>query len=327
MTTKDESVGTYIVRRVAYSIVVLLAASVLVFVLVRVFGPDPAARLRASRDPQAYLRERARLGLDRPLVSQYLDSMSRIVRFDWGDSFKTGRSVTDSIRIALSHTLPLAFWGVVFSATAAIFVGVQSATKPYSTRDYVFTGLSFAGLAMPTFWFGLLCIEFLTYRLRRWLGTDLPIFYSAPIDTGGGPVEYVRHMTLPVLVLSVQLVAGWSRYLRSSMIGIMNADFIRAARARGLNRRQVVLKHALRNSLTALVTVMAIDVGALVGGLVVTETIFSIPGMGKLFVDSLVAGDTNVLIPWLLVTGGAIVFFNLVADAVYGVLDPRVRLA
>ena len=319
--------SAYILRRIGYSIVVLVAASVLVFVLVRVFGPDPAARLRASRDPQAYLRERARLGLDKPLVTQYVDSMSHIVRFEWGNSFKTGRSVTDSIRTALAHTIPLAFWGVLVSALVAIFVGVQSATRPYSTRDYVFTGLSFAGLAMPTFWFGLLCIEFLTYRLRRLLGTDMPIFYSAPIDTGGGLVEYARHMALPVLVLSVQLVAGWSRYLRSSMIGVMNTDFIRAARARGLSHRQVVLKHALRNSLTSLVTVMAIDVGALVGGLVVTETLFSIPGMGKLFVDSLIAGDTNVLMPWLLVTGTAIVLFNLIADVLYGVLDPRVRLA
>jgi peptide/nickel transport system permease protein len=319
-------VGAYVVRRIAYSIVVLLAASVLVFVLVRGFGPDPAARLRASRDPQAYLRERERLGLDKPFVTQYVDTMGRIIRFDWGDSFKTGRSVSASIRSALGYTLPLAFWGVLFSSVIAIFVGIQSATRPYSARDYVFTGLSFAGLAMPTFWFGLLCIEFLTYRLRKLVGTDLPIFYSAPIDTGGGVVEYVRHMALPVLVLSVQLVAGWSRYLRSSMMGVMNSDFIRAARARGLNRRQVVLKHGLRNSLTSLVTVIAIDAGLLVGGLVVTETIFSIPGMGKLFVDSLIAGDTNVLIPWLLVTGSAIVIFNLLADVLYGVLDPRVRL-
>jgi peptide/nickel transport system permease protein len=316
----------FVVRRVVYSLIVLLIASVLVFVLVRGFGPDPAARVRASRDKAAYLRERAHLGLDRPLVTQYFDTMGRIVRLEWGDSFKTGRSVTTAIQSALWRTVQLAFWGVAVSAVVAVCVGVYSANRPYSAGDYVFTGLSFAGLAMPTFWFGLLCIHFLSYGLRNLLGTSMPIFYSVPIDTGGGPIEYFRHLALPVLVLSVQLVAGWSRYLRSSMLEVMGSDYIRAARARGLTRREVILKHGLRNSLTALVTVMAIDAGALVGGLVVTETIFSIPGMGKLFVDSLTAGDTNVLIPWLMVTGAFIVVFNLLADVLYGALDPRVRL-
>jgi peptide/nickel transport system permease protein len=316
----------YVVRRVVYSLIVLLVASVLVFLLVRGFGPDPAARVRASRDKAAYVRERHHLGLDKPLATQYVDTMDRIVRFEWGDSFKTGRSVTVAIRSALWQTMQLAFWGVVVSAFLAICIGVYSANRPYSAGDYVFTGLSFAGLAMPTFWFGLLCIHFLSYELRNLLGTSMPIFYSVPIDTGGGPIEYARHLALPVLVLSVQLVAGWSRYLRSSMLEVMGSDYIRAARARGLNRRQVVLKHGLRNSLTALVTVMAIDAGVLIGGLVVTETIFSIPGMGKLFVDSLTAGDTNVLIPWLMVTGAFIVAFNLLADVLYGALDPRVRL-
>jgi peptide/nickel transport system permease protein len=316
----------YLVRRVVYSLIVLLVASVLVFLLVRGFGPDPAARVRASRDKAAYLRERTHLGLDKPLVTQYFDTMGRIVRFEWGDSFKTGRSVTTAIQSALWRTVQLAFWGVVVSAFVAICVGVYSANRPYSAGDYFFTGLSFAGLAMPTFWFGLLCIHFLSYELRNLLETSMPIFYSVPIDTGGGPIEYFRHFALPVLVLSVQLIAGWSRYLRSSMLEVMGSDYIRAARARGLTRREVILKHGLRNSLTALVTVMAIDAGALVGGLVVTETIFSIPGMGKLFVDSLTAGDTNVLIPWLMVTGAFIVAFNLLADVLYGALDPRVRL-
>src|SRR5437763_6958336 len=154
---------TYAVRRVVYSLIVLLVASVLVFILVRGFGPDPAARVRASRDKAAYLRERAHLGLDKPLVSQYFDTMGRIVRFQWGNSFKTGRSVTTAIQSALWHTVQLAFWGVVVSAVLAICVGVYSANRPYSAGDYVFTGLSFAGLAMPTFWFGLLCIHFLSY--------------------------------------------------------------------------------------------------------------------------------------------------------------------
>jgi peptide/nickel transport system permease protein len=321
-------VTTFIVRRVLYSLVVLVLASVLVFVLVRKFGPDPTARLRqGTRDPQAVVRERERLHLDDSLATQYVRTMKEIVRFDWGDSFKTGRSVTVSIRAALWETVQLAFWGVLFSALVAIAVGVFSANKPYSARDYVFTGLAFAGLAMPTFWFGLLTIQFLAYELQQLFDWQQPLFYSAPIDTGGGPVEYFRHLALPVLTLSVQLIAGWSRYQRSSMLEVMGTDYIRTVRAKGLRRRQVVLKHGLRNSLSTLVTVMAVDVGALFAGLVVTEQIFSIPGMGKLFLESLLAGDTNVLIPWMLVTGAFVVSFNLVADVLYGLLDPRVRVA
>ena len=180
---------------------------------------------------------------------------------------------------------------------------------------------------MPTFWFGLICINYLTFHLKELLNTNEVIFFSIPNATGHGAINGFRELALPVLVLSVQLVAGWSRYQRSSMLDELDSDYIRTARSKGLTRRRVVWKHGLRNSLGALVTVIAIDAGALFGGLIVTERVFSRPGMGTLFLNALGNGDSAVLIPWMIVTGVFIIIFNLFADILYGVLDPRVRVA
>jgi peptide/nickel transport system permease protein len=318
----------YVSRRVLYSIPVLVLSSVLVFVLVREFGADPArARCRASRDAQCIDRAERQLGLDLPLPQQYVDFMGDFVQGDWGESQRSDRSVAESIGGDLWETTQLAFWGVLFSGAIALAVGVLSANRPYSPGDYLFTGLAFAGIAMPTFWFGLLTIQYLVYELQQWVGGSEPVFYSIPNPLGSGPVDYFRELALPVLVLSVQLVAGWSRYQRSSMLEELNRDYVRTARAKGLTRRKVVWKHGLRNSLSALVTVVAIDAGALFGGLIITERVFSRPGMGTLLLDALQNGDTQVIVPWMLVTGALIIVFNLVADILYGVLDPRVRLS
>jgi peptide/nickel transport system permease protein len=318
----------YIRRRALASVVVLALASVLVFVLVREFGADPAQiRCQHSRDPTCRERLTKQLGLDASLPKQYVDFMGSFVVGDWGDSQRTSLSVAESIRSDLWETSQLAFWGVLFSGGIALAVGVYSARRPYTRGDYLFTGLSFAGIAMPTFWFGLLTIQYLSYELQQLVGSTEPIFYSIPNPVGSGVIDYFRELALPILVLSVQLIAGWSRYQRSSMLEELGADYIRTARAKGLSPRVVVWKHGLRNSLRALVTIVAIDVGALFGGLIITERVFSRPGMGTLLLDAVNNGDTNVLLPWLLVTGAIIVAFNLLADILYGVLDPRVRLA
>jgi peptide/nickel transport system permease protein len=267
------------------------------------------------------------LGLDKPMPAQYVDFMGNFLVGDWGQSQRSDQSVAESIRSDLWETTQLAFWGVLFSGGIALAVGVYSARKPYSRGDYLFTGLSFAGIAMPTFWFGLLTIQYLSYELQQLVGTTEPIFYSIPNPVGSGVIDYFRELALPILVLSVQLIAGWSRYQRSSMLEELGSDYIRTARAKGLSPRVVVWKHGLRNSLRALVTIVAIDVGGLFGGLIITERVFSRPGMGTLLLDAVNNGDTNVLLPWLLVVGAFIIGFNLLADILYGVLDPRVRVA
>ncbi|MFM8304997.1 MAG: ABC transporter permease, partial [Actinomycetota bacterium] len=266
----------YVARRVLASIPVLLLASVLVFVLVRGFGADPARqRCQASRDPQCIVRVREQLRLDRPVPVQYVDEMRAFVTGDWGTSLRSDRSVRELIGDAMAETVPLAFWALVVSLVLAVGVGVTSARHPGSVRDHSFTVLAFAGLAMPTFWLGLIVIQAFTYELQKGLGLSEPIFYSIPNPVGGGLVDSFRELALPVLVLSVQLVAGWSRYQRAALADELHGDHIRTARAKGLSERRVVWKHGLRSSSTSLLTVVAIDAGALIGGVVITERVFS----------------------------------------------------
>jgi len=316
----------YIARRLLISIPVVIIASIVLFWFVSV-STDPTARLRASPDPHAVERERERLGLDDPIMVQYKNWSTSFVQGDWGESFITRRSVSDSIKTALWNTMQLIVWAIIFCTITSVLIGVYSAVKQYSALDYTFTIGAFIGFSIPTFFFGLLAIHFLTTELRSWMGWEEPLFYSVGIHSAGenGFIDYTRHAFLPVLTLSVQLVASWSRYQRSAMLDVMSADYIRTARAKGVPRRKVIYKHALRNALIPLTTVMAVDIGALFGGLIVTEVIFAWPGMGRLFTQSLLQGDTAVVLPWMVVTATFIIGFNLLADVLYGVLDPRIR--
>jgi peptide/nickel transport system permease protein len=320
---------SYVGRRALYSIPVILIASFLMFAFVRATF-DPTARLRSSREAAPLIRaERERLGLNRPLVDQYGTWLGKFVRGDWGTSERTHEAVTAQIGRALGNTTQLIFWGVLVSALVAVAIGVYSALRQYSMLDYTFTGLSFIGLALPPFWFGLIAIEFLAVGPKQWFHlSEAPLFFvGLHSGSGGFGLDYARHLVLPVLTLTVQIVAGWSRFQRASMLDVMSSDYIRTARAKGVPRRRVVLRHGLRNALIPLVTVMALDIGALFGGLIITEKIFSIDGMGKLFFDSLLNGDATTLTAWLVVTALFIVAFNLVADLAYGWLDPRIRVA
>jgi peptide/nickel transport system permease protein len=344
---------TFIVRRVAYSIPVLLLASLLVFVFVRATN-DPLARYAQSRD----LTLKARQGLSQgiyqepcrhfitgspptqaetctkaPILKQYWYWLSHFLRGKMGQSFVTNRQVSSDIKSSFGNTLQLLIWGVLLSALLAISIGVFSAVRQYSLPDYLFTGISFVGLSMPAFWFGLIAIDLFSSRLSTLFHVHYPIFYSIGlhgIHKHGllpGIGDYARHLALPVATLTVQIVAEWSRYQRSSMLDVMSADYIRTATAKGLPRRTVIFKHALRNALIPLVTVMALDIGGLFGGLVVTEQIFAIHGMGALFLNALGNGDTQTILPWLMITATFVVLFNLLADVLYGVLDPRIRLS
>ncbi|MEO5678403.1 MAG: ABC transporter permease [Acidimicrobiales bacterium] len=319
----------FVIRRIGLSIPVLLIASIIVFLGVSATS-DPTARLRFSRDPGVIKAETKRLGLDKPVTVRYVKWLSSFAKGDWGQSFVDRQSVKTKIAKALWVTLQLIFFGVAISAVIAIAIGIYSATRQYSVGDVVFTGASFVGLSMPPFWFGLIAIDLVTFKLPRRLGWDSTPLYSLGLHSSGQSgfnVDYLRHLVLPVATLTVQIIASWSRYQRSSMLDVMGSDYIRTARAKGLPRRRVVLKHGLRNALIPLVTIMAVDIGVLFGGLVITEQIFSIPGMGRVFLRALENGDTNVMLPWLMVSAAFIVAFNLVADVLYGVLDPRIRLA
>lgn len=321
-------------RRIGWSIVVLLLASAVLFVFVRA-TTDPLANLRgpalagddAAATGHLIEQERHRLGLDRPLAYQYLTWLGGFVRGDWGDSIVSRRPVKSEILHRLWNTTHLATWAILFSLAVGMAVGLCSAARPRSTLDHVMSGLSFLGLSMPPFWFALIAIEWLVFIPRRVFDLGQPLLYSVGSQSvsGGGLLDYVRHLALPVLTLSLPLVAGWSRYLRSSLLDELSAPYVRTARAKGLTRAGELVRHALRNALLPFTTVSALGVGQLFGGVIVTETIFAWPGMGQLLFTSLLAGDTNVVLPWLMVAATFVLALNLVADIAYGVLDPRIR--
>lgn len=318
---------TFITRRVLYSIPVILVASFVLFWAVRSTF-DPLAKLRLAQDPEALGREVERLGLDRSIIEQYVLWLKSFVTGDWGTSSRTGTPVLPLIGDALWPTLQLAFWGLLVAIVIAGAISVYSAVRQYSIGDHILTGASYIGIAMPAFWFGLILIQTLAVWPREQFGLeDPPLFFIGLHSTDdSGLLDSVRHLVLPVAALMIALVATWSRFGRAAMLDALSSDYVRTARAKGVPRRQVIWRHAVRNSLAPFVTVVALDAAILIGGLVVTEQIFAIPGMGRLFLQSLVAGDVFVLLPWMIVVAIAVVLCNLVADIGYALLDPRVRL-
>ncbi len=319
---------TYVLRRLLYSVPVVLIASFILFWAVRSTF-DPLAKLRQSRDPAVVQRETERLGLKDSIFKQYWLWLKGFVTGDWGTSTRTGGNVRPMIFSAMSTTLQLIFWGVLFAALLAVAIGIYSAVRQYSVGDFAFTGLSYLGIALPAFWFGLILIQALAVWPQQHFGSATPPLYFVGLHSAGRSglnLDYVRHLVLPVLTLTVGLIASWSRFGRASMLEALSSDYVRTARAKGVPRRQVIMRHAFRNSLAPFLTVVALDAAVLFGGLVVTEQIFSIQGMGRLFLDSMLAGDVFVLVPWMLVIALAVIVFNLLADVTYAVLDPRVRL-
>jgi peptide/nickel transport system permease protein len=312
---------TFVIRRILYSSLVLLVASFLVFAFTRDTF-DPTSRLRASRDTSVVERERDRLGLNDPIVVQYANWLKDAAQGDLGTSSRTNEQVSSMITRSMGNTIQLIVWGVVVSAAVAIGIGVFSAVRQYSLPDYLFTGLSYVGIAMPPFWFGLIAIEIFGVR-QGWL--KFVGLHSG--DSHAYDLDYLQHLILPVATLCVQIIASWSRFERASMLDVMSADYVRTARAKGVPRRTVIFKHALRNALIPLVTVMALDTAALFGGLIITERIFSIAGMGRMFFDALLTGDVYVVEAWMIVVAAFIIVFNLLADVLYGILDPRIRMS
>jgi len=324
-------VGTLILRRFLYSIPLLLLGSLILFWAVRTTDTfDPTARLAQSRDRTVVQQERERLGLDDPIMVQYGNWLGDFVTGDFGESSRTREDVSSMIQRAFGNTLQLIVWGVLLSSIVAMSIGVYSAVKQYSFGDYLFTGLSYVGIAMPPFFFAYLAIHYIAVEPIQWFNLDsAPLKFVGLHSAGqsGFNWDYVQHLILPVMTLTVQIVASWTRFQRAATLDVLSSDYIRTARAKGVPRRTVILRHGVRNSLIPLVTVMAVDIGLLFGGLIITEFIFNIPGMGKLFYDALLNGDAPVILAWMMVSGVFILVFNLLADVLYGVLDPRVRVS
>lgn len=322
----------FALRRLIYSIPVLLIASILVFAVVHA-TVDPTAGISFNPRirPEDIARYKRDLGLDKPAYQQYFVWLSHFVRGDWGKSVITQASVGPQIRQALGNTLELGLVATTFSLLIGVAIGAYSAIKPYSLFDYTATGAAFFGISIPTFWFGLLVqLTFGLYLTRH--GITLhgePIFFTAgmfkPGSEGFNFVDRLRHIALPSIVLAVQLIAVYSRYMRASMLEVMGTDYLRTARAKGIAERRVVIHHGMRNALIPLTTQVAIDIGTLAGGLIVTEQIFQWPGMGTLFLRSMESGDYAIILPWVVIIVTFVIVFNLLADLMYAVLDPRIR--
>ena len=319
----------FITRRLLLSIPILLLESVLVFSFMNLTTDPARALVNPRMNAEQIERVERAMGLDKSGPAQYFSWLSNFVRGNWGVSFIYQQDVAPILADRMWNTVKLMLIAVVFSLIISLAVGVYSSVRPYSKLDYGFTGVSFIGISIPTFWFGLMAQLVLAFYLQKWLGLREPIFFTTGMHRPGDPtfhlVDFMRHATLPALTLSVQLIAGWGRYERSSMLEVLNSDYLRTARAKGLSEWKVVMKHALRNALIPLVTVVAIDIGALFGGLIVTEVIFSWPGMGSLFTQALFSGDFPIVLAFLMVSTALIILFNLLADISYAFLDPRIR--
>ena len=320
---------TYIIRRLLYSLVVLLVASFLIFTFVTISG-DPLAFLKMSPgvDPATIANIEARKHLNDPIVVQYLYWLQDAVTNQFGTTIIGERKIMPDIQRVMGHTIQLVIAAEVLAILIAIAVGVYSALRQYSVFDYTATTFSFLGLATPVFWLALM-LQILFVNIYLWF--DIRIFYTANlsgVDPGSGIhffLDRVQHLALPVIVLCVASIATYSRYMRGAMLEVINSDYVRTARAKGLKERSVIMRHAFRNALIPLTTVIALNFGALIGGVVVTETVFGLDGMGLYFINSLNSGDPYPVMAWLVIVSGAIILFNLLADITYGLLDPRVR--
>jgi peptide/nickel transport system permease protein len=267
--------------------------------------------------------------LDKPVIARYGYWVRDVFTRQFGTTILTNRPILPEIRRVLANTVQLVIAAELLTLFLAICIGVSSAIRQYSVFDYSATGLSFLGLAIPTFWLGLILqIVFVNVYLK-W---HVRIFYVgglSSIDPGHGIyfiIDRVQHLVLPVITLAIIAIAGYSRFMRASMLEVINADYVRTARAKGLVERRVIFKHAFRNALIPLMTLAAIDFGTLFGGAVITETVFGLDGMGLYFINSLSTGETYSIMAWLLITATMVVMFNLISDIALGFLDPRIRL-
>ncbi|HXG77602.1 MAG TPA: ABC transporter permease [Gaiellaceae bacterium] len=320
---------TYVIRRLLYSVVVLLAASFIIFTFVSVSG-DPLSFLKmqptASEVTIQNITERKHL--DEPIPVRYVYWLKDALTNEFGTTTIGDRPILPDLTRVMGHTLQLVIAAELLAVIIAVLIGVYSALRQYSVFDYAATTFSFVGLATPVFWLGLM-LQVLFVNIYLWF--DVRIFYTANlsgVDPGTGLhflLDRAQHLALPVMVLMVASIATYSRYMRASMLEVMNSDYVRTARAKGLVERRVTMRHAFRNALIPLVTIVALNFGALLGGAVVTETVFALDGMGLYFVRQLELGDPYPVMAWLMVTATMVIVFNLIADILYGYLDPRVR--
>ncbi len=311
----------YVLGRLLLMVPTLLGVALLTFVLMRVV-PGDVVTLRYSQSgsvPQEVIdRERHQLGLDRPIEAQLVDWMGQVVRLDFGRSLWTDRPVTEEIAARIGISIELAILAAIIATAIAIPLGVISAVKQDTWIDYVVRVLSIGGIAFPSFWLGILMI----LGLVVWFRWAPPLIF---VPLWKDPVANIAQLIWPALAVGYRYSAVATRMTRSSVLEVLREDYVRTARAKGVREIGVVIGHALRNSLLPVTTVISLEFAFLFGGLVVTEQVFNVNGLGKLLVDAVAHRDYPLVQALILVFSFVFVFVNLVVDVLYGVLDPRIR--
>lgn len=311
----------YLLHRLWQSAVTLVLASIVVFAGVRALPGDPATTMAGEQaDPAQIAAVRAQLGLDRALPVQYWEFVRHAATGDLGKSIRTGTPVRSMIRETLPVTVQLAIYAMLIAVLAGVLGGVVAAVFRGRWPEWLVNGVSLTALSVPTFWLGILAVVYLSVHLGWFPASG----YVSPLEN---PIRGLYFLTLPALILGMAHAAVVQRQTRSSMVETLTADFVRTARAKGLGRGAVIVRFGLRNSLIVVTTIVGLQLGVLIAGAVVTERIFSLPGIGKLTLDSVFTRDYPVLQAVVLVIATAYILINLLVDVLYTVIDPRVRVS
>lgn len=318
---------TYIARRLIQATFTLFIITILCFILTRYGTADPLAQYatnpRMSAEDKEALRER--LGLNDPVPVQYVRWLGLALQGDLGYSFFSKQPVLKMIEERLPMTLKLTITAEILVIIVSLTMGILSALKQYSFLDNLITSVSFVGFSMPIFFIALGLMLIFAVQFKAWGLPYLPT--GADIWDPKDPVELITHLILPVSALVIILSAGYARYVRSSMLEVLGLDYVRTARAKGLANRAVIFKHALRNAALPFVTLIGLDIPGLLAGALVTESVYSWPGMGRLFWEYAQRGDFPVVLGVLLITSTAVVIMTIVVDVLYTFIDPRIRLS
>ncbi|GAA5532241.1 ABC transporter permease [Deinococcus aluminii] len=329
----------YIANRLVQLLIVLFGVSLLVFVAMRVLPGDVATLLLGERaTPEQLTRLRHQIGLDQPLPMQYLKFLGGVLQGDFGTSIKTNTSALGEVLRAFPTTLQLSFAALALAVLVAVPLGVLAARRPYSWLDNLIMALSLVGVSMPIFWLSLMLI-LVFGGLLGWLptGGSLPIGAELPRVTGLTILDSLlarrpdltlaslQHLILPTVALATIPLALITRITRSEMLGVLSNDYVRTARAKGLPERAVIRKHALRNALIPVVTVIGLQLGLLLSGAFLTETIFALPGVGRLMIESILSRDYPVVQAAALIVATIFILVNLLVDLTYGLIDPRIQ--
>jgi len=320
-------VSRYIIRRLLISIPVLLGISLVAFFLVQASGDPMAVYIsNPNLSSEDLMRLEKAYGFDKPVYVQYFYWLRNAITGDWGQSFLTHQDVLTMIGERLGNTAILMVTSFSITLIISLTLGIYSATHQYSIGDYVVTALSFFGYSMPSFWFGLILIIAFAVKFREAGLPYLPAAGMYPIRGEPSFLQLLRHMVLPVTVLSLISVAKYTRYLRSSMLEVINEDYIRTARSKGLSERLILWRHAFKNAVIPLVTLIMLDVPFLFSGALITEQVFAWPGMGRMYWEHAIWVDYPVLMGIILLVSTLVVLCNLLADVSYAFIDPRIRI-